>query len=211
MAVYVDEKYIPLIEECGTLSTYRENELIYMQEESADNIYFVRSGRGRIFLTMENGKELTFEIIRKGRIFGDASFLSHTIRQVSVQAVTDMQVIHCSSEKIMEVMSEEPEFMRLILRHMTDSCNDLLHQLIRSMQYDSEQKLADYLLSSTSPEHPVMSFSHEDLAACLGMNRVTVTRILQGFKEKQYIQGGYGMITVLDRAGLNRCLPQKQR
>ena len=211
MAVYVDDQYIPLLERCGTVRTYRENELIFMQEESADNIYFVRSGRGRIFMTTENGRELTFEIMRKGRIFGDTSFLSHTVRQVSMQAVTDMQVILCSAEKIMEIMAEEPEFMRLILRHMTDSCDDLLHQLIRSMQYNSEQKLADYLLSSTSREHPVMSFSHEDLAACLGMNRVTVTRILKHFKEKQYVQGGYGMITVLNREGLGTCLPQKQR
>ena len=144
MAVYVDDQYIPLLERCGTVRTYRENELIFMQEESADNIYFVRSGRGRIFMTTENGRELTFEIMRKGRIFGDTSFLSHTVRQVSMQAVTDMQVILCSAEKIMEIMAAGLEVDIVLVKEMFLTFFCVAHGMAsllanNSMEYDEEQ------------------------------------------------------------------------
>lgn len=65
----------------GTLIKYQPNDIIYMQEDSSNNLYLILKGRVRVYLISKDGQEITLDIIDKGRIFGESSFLLNTSRQ----------------------------------------------------------------------------------------------------------------------------------
>ena len=65
-----------------------------MQGDDAGRIYFIRKGRVRAYYVTSQGRELTYEIIEKGRIFGESSFLSQCARPVCVAAVTPVSYTH---------------------------------------------------------------------------------------------------------------------
>ena len=51
-----------------------------MQEDSSNNLYLILKGRVRVYLISKDGQEITLDIIDKGRIFGESSFLLNTFK-----------------------------------------------------------------------------------------------------------------------------------
>lgn len=208
MAVYVHEKYFSLLEQAGEVRFYRAGSHIFMQEEKAEEIYIVESGRVRAVTITAAGKEITFEILRKGRIFGDASFLSHSRRNATITAITDARIIMCRNDTLIPLLQQHRALLILMLQHLTDTCNMLSHQIIRSRFYSAEQKIADLLLELSSSFHGVIPFTHENISGSLGLNRVTVSRIISRFKKDGIVRCSYGRIEILDQEALLRLLAE---
>ncbi|HIZ66752.1 MAG TPA: cyclic nucleotide-binding domain-containing protein, partial [Candidatus Blautia pullicola] len=83
-SIKISENLYPYFEKTGKLLCYEPGETIYFQGDSAEHLFFVKSGRVRAFYLTRSGKELTFEIVEKGRIIGESSFLSQSVYPVSV-------------------------------------------------------------------------------------------------------------------------------
>lgn len=207
MSVTVPEKDFPLFEKNGMRKTYREGENIFSANDRADYVYLVVSGRIRVYAITANGGEITFEVLRKGRLFGDSAFLTHAIRRVSICAVTDTVLIQSDPQQMIHVLCDHPDLLKLVLEHLSETTNELTHQIIRFTTYNSQMKVADFLLENTTKKNPDMTYTQEEIAVSLSMNRVTVTRIMRAFKEKGWIDYSYGLVTVLKRNELKKLLP----
>lgn len=206
MRVSVSEKDFHYFEEAGTVLKYQSGEYIFVRGDLADTIYVIKSGRALVSVTTESGREFSFEVLKKGHIFGDGSFVEHYRREVDISAVTDMEVIVCKTQRLLPVLADHPDLMLLMFQHITVVTNDLSHQIVRMMQYDSTQKVADFILSCTENSNS-MPYTHSDIASSLGMNRVTVSNVMKDLRNRELVDYSYGIVTVKDRDGLNRLLP----
>ena len=206
MRVSVPEKDFHYFEEAGTIVRYQSGEYIFVRGDLADTIYVIKSGRALVSVTTESGREFSFEVLKKGHIFGDGSFVEHYLREVDISAVTDMEIIVCKTERLLSVLIEHPDLMLLMFQHITVVTNDLSHQLVRMMQYDSTQKVADFILSCTTSSSS-MPYTHSDIASSLGMNRVTVSNVMKDLRNRKLIESSYGIVTVKNRDGLISLLP----
>lgn len=197
----------------GRTLRYKAGETIYLQGESAEHLFYISRGRVRAFYMTKAGKELTFEIIEKGKIIGESSFLSHSLYPVTVSAVTDVILLSCTMEQLWPQIEDSREFSLVMLRLLSGTCNHLTEQLRRITLYDRYQKIASFLLHETScpdPDRGVTSdsipYTHEELAMSLGMNRVTVSRVLGEWKKQRIVSTAYGCIRIIDREHLLRLL-----
>ncbi len=206
--VIIPEQYFPLLEKAGTKRIYRENEIIFMENDEAAEIYLIESGRVRVYMTSLEGRDATISILKKGRIFGDASFVSGAVRGVNIAAVVPTVIVTIRTGDILPLLHESQELMTLMFQHLTETCSTLTHQVARMIYCNSEQKVADFLLSLSSDGSMTIPFSHGNLAECLGMNRVTVTRVLKKLKEEGAVETGYGTIHILSRDILKQMIPQ---
>ncbi len=207
MRVSVPEKDFRYFEEAGTIVKYQTGEYIFARGDNADAVYVIKSGRALVSITTESGREFSFEVLKKGHIFGDGSFVKHYKREVDISAVTDMEIIVCKTEGLLPVLAEHPDLMLLMFQHITVVTNDLSHQIVRMLQYDSTQKVADFILNCT--ENTIsMPYTHSDIASSLGMNRVTVSNVMKDLRNKGLINYSYGIVTAKDREGLSRLLPE---
>ena len=51
-----------------------------------------------------------------------------------------------------------------------------------------------------------LPYTHNDIANCLGMNRVAVSRIMQELRAEGLLDYAYGKVTILNRIGLEQLL-----
>lgn len=209
----IPEHLAAYFEEAGRKKIYQPGETVYRQGEESNRLYVVRSGRVRAYYVSGTGKEFTFEIIEKGRIFGESSVFSQCGRPVSVEAVNRAELLECSLSQLSGCMEESPELMRLMLQLLSDTCNHLTGQLRRITLYDRYQKIASFLLEETArPDTDrgvtasSIPYTQEDLALILGMNRVTVNRVLQEWKSQGVVAVSYGRIRLLNRVFLQALL-----
>lgn len=205
----IPEHLYTYFEQAGFLQTYAPQDVIYMQGDQAKRMYFIKEGRVRAYYITSSGKELTFEIIEKGRIFGESSFLSQCARPVSISAVTDVVLYACDMTRLYTYMDESKELTHILLQLLSNTCNHLSEQLRRITLYDRYQKIASFLLNETL--HPdfdrgvsktSIPYTQEDLAMILGMNRVTVNKVCNEWKKQNVISIAYGHITIRNRSYL---------
>ena len=215
--IKIPEELYHCFEAAGYLQSYEPNEDIYLQGEDASRIYFIKKGRVRAYYITTGGRELTFEIIEKGRIFGESSFLTQCARPVCVAAVTPVELMACDLNQLYAYMEKSAKLMQLMLQLLSNTCNHLTAQLRRITLYDRYQRIASLLLSET--QHPdfdrgvtasSIPYTQEDLALILNLNRVTVNRVLQEWKKLQVVAVSYGRITILNRTYLQPlfCIPK---
>ena len=208
MAIQIPEKYFSVFLSAGRAEELPAGTNIFMQGDVASDLYLITRGRVRAFTLSPAGKETTLEVMEAGRIFGELALLSGSYRSVSIQTVTDCQIVTASTEKLLPLCLDSEELTMLIFRHMADTCNYLTHQISRLVQYDSVQKVADFLLcEAESRGCSALPYTHQEIADSVSLNRVTVSRILSDFRGKGWIRSHYGSISILSPGALRSLLP----
>lgn len=193
----------------GTKRTYPGGSIVYLQGDAAPGIYLICKGRVRMFYTSRSGKEITIQIIGEGQLIGESAFLSRASRDTSILAVNDVEVIVCGICQLLPYLQENQELNQLILQLLTENYSALCSQLKRLTVCDSAQRVASYLLDQTARDREelgivnnTLPYTHEELAVCLNLNRVTVTKILNRFAKQGWVRLKQKRIQLLNREAL---------
>lgn len=192
----LNDHTIALLMEHGSLMHCPMNHILQQADQQAGNLYIVHSGRLRVFLSNEHGKELTLDVIHKGSVFGTNSFLYHGTHKVSIQSVTEARLIVCSRDTIRTLSASHPELSRDLLQYFIEENNHLTHLLESITLYSAVDRVMDFLLVATDQGKRQIPYTHEDIAMCLSMNRVTVSRIIKNLCDQGIVENSYGKISL---------------
>ena len=192
----LNDHTIALLMEHGSLMHCPMNHILQQADQQAGNLYIVHSGRLRVFLSNEHGKELTLDVIHKGSVFGTNSFLYHGTHKVSIQSVTEARLIVCSRDTIRTLSASHPELSRDLLQYFIEENNHLTHLLESITLYSAADCVMDFLLVATDQGKRQIPYTHEDIAMCLSMNRVTVSRIIKNLCDQGIVENSYGKISL---------------
>ncbi|ACO84367.1 Crp/Fnr family transcriptional regulator [Clostridium botulinum] len=210
-SIDINSDFYKIFEEAGTIKKYNKDEIIYFQEDVAENFYLIKSGRVRMFLISPEGTELTIEILRKGKLFGESSCFSYGSRLTSVSAATDVELISVSLENLYPYLTKYPELMVQMFHLMSLTMKNLSIQVSNMAFLPAEKKLAQLLVrlgahfkKNKNDKYYIIDYSHEEIAQLIGSCRVTVTKILNSFQEKGMISLGYKKIKIIDEKGLKK-------
>ena len=192
----LNDHTIALLMEHGSLMHCPMNHILQQADQQAGNLYIVHSGRLRVFLSNEHGKELTLDVIHKGSVFGTNSFLYHGTHKVSIQSVTEARLILCSQDTIRILSASHPELSRDLLQYFIEENNHLTHLLESITLYSAADRVMDFQLVATDHGKRQIPYTHEDVAMCLSMNRVTVSRIIKNLCDQGIVESSYGKISL---------------
>lgn len=201
----ISEDLIYYFEQAGTKVQYHPNDIIYMQEDDANMLYLIIKGRVRVYLLNATGEEVTLEIIDRGRIFGESSFIYNSFRPTSVSAINEVELIACRLDDLYPYLNESKELTIALLQLMSHTCNYLTSLIKKAYTYNRYEKVASFLLEQ-SIDDQVICYSHEEIASLVGLSRVTVTKVINEFTKKQYIQNHYKKIKVINKKALSQLL-----
>jgi len=150
VTIKVPETLHTYFEQAGSSIRVQTGERIYMQGEQANRLYLIKKGRVRVYYISTDGEELTIEIVEKGRIFGESSFLYQGIRQTTVDAVNEVELLSCTIENLYHYLSQSKELTLILFQLLSNTCSHLSRQFKRSTFYDRYEKVASFLLDETA-------------------------------------------------------------
>ena len=187
-------------------------QIVYRKGSPADSLYYIQSGRVRIFNDFPSGREVTVDVIETGHIFGESAFsgsVEGTPRPINVMTVTDTALVRLPVGRLPAAEEEAPQLLLHLLQLCSDSMDRLTRRLEEQCLLDRYGKTASYLLDVTAVQSRekgtlggYVPYTHGQLAAALGLNRTTVSEVLKYFERKHWLFCGYGKVQVIDRAGL---------
>lgn len=209
----ISEDLFHYFEQAGQKVIYHPNDIIYMQEDDSNSLYLILKGRVRVFDINSMGEEMTFEVIEKGRIFGESSFFQKTLRPTTVMAVNEVELISCYLEDLYPYLSESQELTIALLKLLSQTCDHMTSLLKKAYTYNRYEKVASFLLEQTLHDnidkgiiHNTLPYTHEEIANSVGLSRVTVTKVLNEFVKKGFIKNKYRKIMIIDKKALSEFL-----
>jgi CRP-like cAMP-binding protein len=175
--------------------TYKKGETIYKQGEYASAVYYILSGRVKITVVSEQGKEAVVGMLEQGQFFGEGAFIrGHVIRVATTTAMMPAKIICVEIDKMKELMLKEPALTNLFVMHLVKRNMRIEEDLTDQLFNQSERRLARLLLilanvgTDNKPTPIDGKISQETLAEMIGTTRSRVSHFMNKFRKLGFIK-----------------------
>ena len=177
-----------------TSQLFPKKHAIFSQGDAAEAVYYIQTGKVKLTVVSQQGKEAVIAILERGAFFGESCLAGQSIRTATATAVEDStSLVRIDKEAMIRVLQEEPAFAELfmtyLLAHTIRIEEDLVDQLFNS----SEKRLARALLllahfgKEGKPETVIAKISQETLADMIGTTRSRVSYFMNKFRKLGFI------------------------
>ena len=168
--------------------------ILFTQGVASDSIYFLQSGRAKLTVVSNVGKEATITLLVAGDFVGEEAITnSQNIRTATATAITACTALRIQRSEMIRVLGAERSFsdffMRFLLARAVRTQADLVDQLFNS----SEKRLARTLLLMAEygkpgePETLIPEITQEALAEMIGTTRSRVSYFMNRFRKLGYL------------------------
>ena len=176
-----------------SIERYEKNQKIFSQGEVAESVFFLHTGRVKITVLSEHGKEAVVGIFKEGQFFGEAGLETGAIRTTTSHAMENCLITSITKQAMLAALTSEPKFATFFIGHLLSRNSRIEDDLIDQLFNSSERRLARLLLllanfGEDGGAQPIaISLSQETLAEMIGTTRSRVSFFMNQFRKKGYI------------------------
>jgi CRP/FNR family transcriptional regulator, cyclic AMP receptor protein len=176
-----------------TIERYRKNQKIFSQGDVADAVFFIRSGKVKITVLSEQGKEAVIAFLTEGQFFGEGCLDGVKLRGGTSHAVENCLITSITKTAMFAALTKEPKFTAFFLTYLLSRNSRIEDDLIDQLFNSSERRLARLLLllanfgKESAPAPVPVTLSQETLAEMIGTTRSRVSFFMNKFRRKGLI------------------------
>ena len=192
--------FLATIGESRKFVLFPKKQIIFAQGDTADAVFHIQTGKVRLTVVSNDGKEATIGILGDGEFFGEGSLAGQALRMGSATAMTDCAVLRIDKKAMMEALHREREVSDLFVAYLLARNIRYEEDLVDQLFNPSEKRLARILLllahfgKEGEPETVVPKISQETLAEMVGTTRSRVSFFMNRFRKLGFVHyngGGF--------------------
>lgn len=193
------------VAEACTIRTYDRQAQILSEQEQTTDIFFILSGTVRFSSYTANGREVIFNEISAGGIFGEFASVDRLPRSSNVTAMSDCMVARMSAEQFHQVLlgnaavgTRLAELLVAKIRQMSERVFEVSALTVRERVRRELLRLA---ATGTRFGNSVVirpAPTHYDIAARIGSHREAVTREFMRLEVERLIEVRRRQIRIVD-------------
>ncbi len=192
-----------MVDRTTRMTTVEKGRTIYRQDDRAQGLFLLKTGRVRLSRIGPGGKKLELGLLEPGTFFGEMPLLGERMRNAYAEAAEDCLLCVMSQHDIERLVLRNPQvglrMIEVLSRRLAESEARLEDLAYRSVS----ARLASVLLRLGQTENVVEGITHEELGDMVGAYRETVTKTLNEFQAAGYLKLSRRRIQILDRSGLS--------
>ena len=176
-----------------TLSKYEENQIVYSQGDPADSVFYVHTGKVKVTVVSQFGKEAIVAIRGPDEFCGEGALTGKPLRLATTTTMSTCEIIRLEKETIVRLLHQSEEFSDYFLDHLLTRTARVEADLVDQLFNSSEKRLARVLLMLAHfgkegvPEAVVPKISQETLAEMVGTTRSRVSFFMNRFRKMGFI------------------------
>jgi CRP-like cAMP-binding protein len=167
----------------------------FSQGSSADSIFYLQTGRAKLTVVSQGGKEATIALLAVGEFIGEESLASvGGLHMATATAITTCIALEIKREEMIRQMHEERAFSEMYLKFLLARSMRTQADLVAQLFDSSEKRLARILLLMAEfgkpgePERYIPKISQETLAEMVGTTRARVSFFMNRFRKLGLIE-----------------------
>jgi len=182
---------------------YPKNAVVLTEGEMGDSLYMIQSGKVKVFIGDQDGREMILKILGPGDFFGEMSMIDKQPRSASVTTIESsvfLVLSHAAFEKCVEKI---PRIANMVMRVLATRVREADRKIGTLAMMDVYGRVASTLLELAVNDNGKMvvseKLSQQDLANMVGASREMVNRILKDLAERGFISVESKSITIINK------------
>lgn len=184
---------------------------LFSEGEKSRNVFFLSSGRVKLFVTSRDGKNVILRIVDAGQVLGLSAALSGCQHEVTAEALEPCVATAIPARDFLAFLEKYPEAAREATRCVLREYQTAFNEVCRlALPTTVAGRLANLLLEwgkarfKTGQSRFTMTLTHEEIAGMTATSRETVTRVFNQFEREKLISIKGVSFTVLQPEALQQ-------
>jgi CRP/FNR family transcriptional regulator, cyclic AMP receptor protein len=196
------KSFLAMVGEGRSIGEYRKDEVVISQGDPADAVFYIQSGKVKVTVVSEQGKEAVVAMLGTNDFFGEGCLAGQAQRIATVTTLMDSVIVRLEKAAIVGVLHREPAFSGMFIAHLLARAIRVEADLVDQLFNSSEKRLARMLLllanfgKDDKPEPILANISQETLADMIGTTRSRVSSFMNKFRKLGFIDYNGGGIEV---------------
>jgi CRP-like cAMP-binding protein len=176
-----------------TILEFEKNQNIFEQGDLAETVYYLQSGKIKVTVLSDQGKEAVVGILEPGQFFGEGCMNGHKLRISTTTAMEYSVVTAITKAAMIATLHDQPAVAELFMAYLLTRNNRIEEDLIDQLFNSSERRLARMLLllanfgKEEAPQPISPNISQETLAEMIGTTRSRVSFFMNKFRKLGFI------------------------
>jgi CRP/FNR family cyclic AMP-dependent transcriptional regulator len=194
---------LDVVRTVATEKNYPKNAVVLTEGEMGDSLFMIQSGKVKVFIGDEEGREITLKILGPGDFFGEMSMIDKQARSAcvnTIEASVFLVLTHNAFEKCIEAA---PRIGNMVMRILAQRVREADRKIGTLALMDVYGRVASTLLElavySNGKLVVAEKLSQQDLANMVGASREMVNRILKDLCDRGFISIESKSITIINR------------
>lgn len=192
-----------------------KHQILFGAGEKAQSIYFIEKGRVRLSRSTGEGKSVLLALFGPGDLIGEAIWEKGTYESTA-ETLEDSRFYEIGEEVFQELLTTSPEFASRIIEIMGARLKQAEGRIEDLVFRQVPSRVARLLLTLSETYGKVTTngirvdfrLTHQDVAELVGSSRVTVTQVLNRFKQSGWIDIEGKRVTVHNSEALEDLMNQ---
>jgi CRP/FNR family transcriptional regulator, cyclic AMP receptor protein len=192
--------------------TFRAGEIVFHRDDPGQVLYVIRTGKVKIYITSQDGQEVSLAVFGPGDYFGELALLDGQPRSASAVAIEAVEAFALQRTDFINAVMRHPRIaiqVMNVLSHRLRQTDAMIEDLLFLDVHGRVAKKLLELAESHGARTPEgirieMRLTQGELAAMVGASRESVNKVMGYFTDKQFITTDRYRITVTRLAELRR-------
>lgn len=171
--------------------TYAKNTIIVSEGDETDSLYVLLSGRAKVFVADQNGREVQLNQLGAGEYFGEVT-LDGGPRSASVMALEECRCAVVRRAELTAFLERNPEFALHMVRKLAHRVRALTDNVRNLALMDVYGRVARLLLELAEEREGRLvvkePLTQKDIASRVGCSREMISRIFSDLADGGYVR-----------------------
>jgi len=183
----------------GSVRSFPKNTIILSEGDDTDTLYVIVSGRIKVFLSDDAGKEVILRTQGPGDYFGEIA-LDGRPRSASVMTLEPSRFLVIPRANVRDFIGSHPEFAVHMIEKLIDRVRALTENFKSLALLDVYGRVARLLLDLANEQDGRLvveeRLTHQDIADRVGASREMISKIFKSLTQGGYISVDKRRITI---------------
>ena len=179
--------------------SFPKKQIVYSQGDTADAVFYLQSGKVKLSVVSQQGKEAVIALLEKDSFFGEGCLAGQLVCMATATAMEDATLVRIDKVAMIRVLHDEPAFSELFLTFLLSRNIRIQEDLVDQLFNSSEKRLARVLLlmahfgKEGKPEPVLPKISQDTLAEMIGTTRSRVSFFMNKFRKLGFLYYNGGL------------------
>lgn len=180
----------------ATRRKYPKEAVIFFESDAGDALYMIDSGRIKVTILSDDGREIILAVLGEKDFFGEMSLLDNAPRSATAIAMQETEMLVLHQRDFLSIVEKRPRVLINLLAVLSSRLRKANQQIGSLALHDVYGRVARILLdmaggNGSRTEDGRIAFrrpTHQEIANMIGATRETVSRMISDLHRQGYIE-----------------------
>ncbi|GAB6283214.1 MAG: Crp/Fnr family transcriptional regulator [Ignavibacterium sp.] len=202
----LDDEIIEELASLGRIKEYDKDVIIFLENETGNAMFIIIEGKVKVSRISDDGREVILSILDEADFFGEMALLDGQARSANIISIEKSKLFIIQRKDFLDLLAQHPNVSVSLLQELTKRIR-IADMKIKSLSLkDAEGKVASVILQLADDmgkiRHGAVEIERlplqQDLANMAGTSRETISRVMNTFKKKGFIELDGNKLKIMD-------------